>query len=162
MNPDIALLGRILAGGVALPALFDSSPIARALGMTILSVDKANGDVLAQFAPEECFVQGAGVLQGGAVAAMLDYAMIIPVMALADEGTVPATTNLDTAFFRPAPRGVYRAVARARRRTRMAVFVEATLRDSEEREIAAATATVMISANRKKPGTEPGLAAGTA
>lgn len=144
MNPDVALMERLRDGVVALPADVDSSPIARALGMRVVSLDMDAGTASSEFAPAELFLQGAGVLQGGAVAAMLDFAIMAIVLPAMPAGAIPATTNLDVAYFRPAPAGRYRAVARIRRATRALTFIEASLWSFTGEEIAAATSTVAI------------------
>lgn len=152
MNPDIELITRILSGAVPLPVAVETSPLARALGMRVAGlsagrVDGAaandGGEAITLFDPAETFVQGAGVIQGGAVAAMLDFAMIVPVMAAAPD-CIPATTNLDTIFYRPAPLAPYEARANIRRRTRSAIFAQASLLSLDGVEIASASATVLI------------------
>ena len=144
MNPDVALMERLRDGAITLPAEVDSSPIARALGMRVVSLDMGAGTAGSEFTPADLFLQGAGVLQGGAVAAMLDFAIMAIVLPAMPTGAIPATTNLDVAYFRPAPAGRYRAVARIRRATRAVAFIEASLWSVTGEEIAAATSTVAM------------------
>lgn len=147
MNPDVALVERVCSGNVPLPALVDSSPIARALGMQIDGIDQAGYSADVSYTPSDCFLQGAGVLQGGAVAAMLDFAIMVPIMARLPANALPATSNLDIAYFRPAPLGTYSARARLRRQTRSLVFAEATLSCASGDEIASATSTIFVKAS---------------
>lgn len=150
MNPDVALVEGVRSGIVPLPASVDSSPIARALGMRIEALDPAGGTASVSFIPADVFVQGAGVLQGGAVAAMLDFAIMMPVMAGIAADAAPATTNLDVAYFRAAPPGTYTAEARLRRKTRSLIFAEATLHSAAGEAVAAATSTILVKSS--KPG----------
>nr|WP_279338747.1 PaaI family thioesterase [Sphingomonas sp. BGYR3] len=125
-----------------MPAAFDASPIARALGMKIISLCDAGAVV--EFSPDGTFLQGAGVMQGGAIAAMLDYAMIVSVMAAMPSGASPATTNLDLVCLRPAPLGAFRAEATIRRRTRSVIFAQADLTLADGTAVATATATNLL------------------
>jgi len=73
-NPDQALIQRFLASDRQ-PMAFDANPMAVALGASLLAVDVEAGRVELRFAPQGLFIQGTGVLQGGAVTAMLDFAI---------------------------------------------------------------------------------------
>src|SRR5688572_1658376 len=55
------------------PLVLSGSPLAVSLGATILKVDKAARRISVRFSPGEQFLQGRGVLQGGAIATMLDF-----------------------------------------------------------------------------------------
>jgi acyl-coenzyme A thioesterase PaaI-like protein len=80
-NPDQALIHRFLAAP-SQPLRINSNPMALALGMQLLRVDAAAGVVELAFTPDPLFIQGTGVLQGGAVTAMLDFAMAFATLAL--------------------------------------------------------------------------------
>lgn len=148
MNPDVALVEGVLSGAARLPLCVDTSPMARALGMQIEALNPTDGTASVRFFPADVFVQGAGVLQGGAVAAMLDFAIMMPVMAGIAADAAPATTNLDVAYFRAAAPGAYTAEARLRRKTRSLIFAEATLRSAAGEAVAAAMSTIFVKSSQ--------------
>lgn len=97
------------------------------------------------FAPDPLFIQGTGVLQGGAVTAMLDFAMAFATLAHLPVGGSCATVNLNTAFLRPAPQGRYIAVGEVERRGRQLAFTHARLLREEDRAVVAtATSTLAL------------------
>lgn len=143
-NPDQALIHRFIAGG-AQPIAFDANPMARALGAELRAADLTAGTVELAFAPDPLFIQGTGVLQGGAVTAMLDFAMAFATLAHLPVGASCATVNLNTAFLRPAPQGRYLAVGEVERRGRQLAFTHARLLRAEDRAVVAtATSTLAL------------------
>ena len=109
MNADRALVLEFLRNG-GRPAAIASNPLARDLAAHILALDAELGTAVLAFAPPERFVQGAGVLQGGIVATLLDFAMAFAAHArLAREERAFSTATLNVALLRPAPPGRYLA-----------------------------------------------------
>ena len=144
-NPDQALIHRFIAAGGQQTMPFDANPMARALGTELHAVDVAAGTVALVFAPEALFVQGTGVLQGGALTAMLDFAMAFATLAHLPIGGSCATVNLNTAFLRPAPQGRYRAEGAVERRGRQLAFTHARLlREADGQVVATATSTLAL------------------
>ncbi len=143
-NPDQALIHRFIdGGGRAMP--FDANPMARALGAELRAADLATGTVELAFAPDPLFIQGTGVLQGGAVTAMLDFAMAFATLAQLPVGASCATVNLNTAFLRPAPQGRYIAVGEVERRGKQIAFTYARLlREADRQVVATATSTLAV------------------
>ena len=135
-NPDQALIHRFLAGG-GRPIPFDANPMACALGTELLAADAQAGTVTLAFVPEPLFLQGAGVIQGGALTAMLDFAMAFATLAHMPIGSSCATVNLNTAFLRPAPRGHYLATGEVERRGRQLAFTHARLARAEDGQVVA-------------------------
>jgi uncharacterized protein (TIGR00369 family) len=125
VNTDRDLVLELLEGG-RLPAALASNPLARELAGELLELDKERGAVTLAFAPPERYAQGAGVLQGGIVTAMLDFAMAFAahVRLAADERTF-ATASLTVQLLRPAPPGRYVARGRIVRAGRKLLFAEA-------------------------------------
>jgi uncharacterized protein (TIGR00369 family) len=143
-NPDQALIHRFLAEG-GLPLRFDANPMAVALGATLLAVDAPAGRVELAFEPDPLFIQGTGVLQGGAVTAMLDFAMAFATLASLPPDHSCATVNLNTAFLRPAPQGRYVAVGEVERRGKALAFTHARLlREADRQVVATATSTLAV------------------
>lgn len=152
-SPDQALIHRFLAGDGS-PAPMDSNPFARALGAQLLSIDRKLEQVVLAFEPDSLFIQGTGVLQGGAVSAMLDFAMAFVVLACVPAGVSCATVNMSTSFLRPATTGRYRAIGELERCGKTLAFARARLVRNErdgsgaggEKVVASATSTLALSA----------------
>lgn len=143
-NPDQALIHRFIEGG-SRPIPFDANPMAVALGAELRAADLSAGRVELAFAPQPLFIQGAGVLQGGAVTAMLDFAMALATLAQLPVGASCATVNLNTVFLRPAPQGCYIAVGEVERRGKQIAFTHARLlRQEDGQVVATATSTLAV------------------
>jgi uncharacterized protein (TIGR00369 family) len=124
----------------------DSNPLALAMKCHLLHADRAQGIVELQFEPDPLFIQGTGALQGGAVSAMLDFAMAFAVLARVPPGRSCATVNMTTSFQRPAAGGCHRAVGKVERCGRSLAFTRARLfRDRSEEAVASATSTLVLS-----------------
>ena len=143
-NPDQALIHRFMAqpdGSLS----FDCNPMALALRTRILSVDAAVGRIELGFDPDTLFIQGTGVLQGGAVTAMMDFAMAFALLAQLPPGQSCATVNLTSAFLRPAPKGRYKAIGELERRGKALAFTQARLlREDDQVQVASATSTLAL------------------
>lgn len=128
------------------PASFPGDPIASALGARLLRLDGESGALQMSFEPAELFRQGEGVIQGGAVCAMLDFATACAAMAVLARSEVCATITLTTSFLRPVLPGRYVAYAEIEKRGRAAVFVRATLTPSgqPDRPLASANAVLAV------------------
>lgn len=146
MNPDQVLIRRFLAQGSS-PLAIDANPLAEALQSTLLDVDPEAGRVVLAFEPPGLFVQGTGVLQGGIVSAMLDFAMAFALMSAVAPEQSCATVNLSISFLRPAPRGRYLAYGAVERRGRSLGFTSARLHGAESGlVVASASSTLAIGA----------------
>lgn len=143
-NPDQALLHRFRdAPGAPLP--ISASPFAMALAGRIARVDVAARTVELLFEPGPQFLQGADVVQGGVVSAMLDFALAFAGLAMLPADRVCATTTLNVAFLRPARPGLYRATGEVERMGQRVVFARGTLARPDEPPVASGTSTLTIS-----------------
>ena len=145
VNPDQVAMKRFaLDAGVQVD--FAANPFAKALGTRVIAVDLEAGMVRLAFSPDGIFVQGAGVLQGGAISAMLDFAMAFALLAVLPEGQTCSTANANVSFLRPAPRGDYVAVGEITRRGSRLAFARAGVfpADAPDRLVATATSTLAI------------------
>jgi acyl-coenzyme A thioesterase PaaI-like protein len=93
-------------------SLTRAGPLALALKGELLEVDLEAGAVLCGFEPGEGFTQGAGVIQGGVVTVMLDYAMALAGFTRIARGKSFGTASLTTQFLKPVMPG--RCFARGR------------------------------------------------
>lgn len=142
MNPDQALIRAFQSTG--LPMEVDSNPLAVALGMHLLRVDVNTEQIELGFRPDPIFIQGAGVIQGGAVTAMLDFAMAFVTLAQGQDGQSCASINLNTSFVRPARAGQLRCVGSLVKRGRQIVFASAELFTDDGVLVATATSALAV------------------
>lgn len=139
-NPDQALIDRFVQqGGGAMP--IDSNPMAKVLQSTLLKVDRERGEVEIGFEPGDLFIQGTGVVQGGAVTAMLDFAMAFATLASLPPQASCATVNLSTSFLRPAPQGRYIATGTVDRCGKTLAFTQARLVRADTGQVVATAAS---------------------
>jgi uncharacterized protein (TIGR00369 family) len=140
INPDKALLHKILNGEKV--ERFNTSPFGMALGLKIIDVEPEL--VRLEFSPDESFLQGGNVLQGGVVTSMLDFSMAFSCLVpIADNQSV-ATTSLSLNFLRPALAGKYVAEGRVQKLGRQVAFSEAKLFNEQQKLVATATSSLQI------------------
>src|ERR1039457_7267398 len=137
---DPVLIHQFLNGGP--PGAIASNPLAVALAGYLLQVDRAAGMVQMRFAPDHRFLQGNGVIQGGIVCAMLDFAMAFAVMARLRLGEAATTVNLNASFLRSARQGSYLASGYLDRLGNNLAFSHASLAAAEGSIVATACSTL--------------------
>ncbi len=130
MNPDKALLFKFMADQ-SVPVAVDSNPLAGALRCRLLAADAATGEVRLDFEPDATFLQGNNAVQGGAVAAMLDFAMAFSALAVLPEEQGGATTSMTVNYLKAVKAGRYEAIGILERKGRTMVFVRGELRTPE-------------------------------
>jgi uncharacterized protein (TIGR00369 family) len=144
MSPDQEVIGRFLQDPTQ-PLAVDSSALTTALGMKLVKIDLAQSRLELEYLPQPLFVQGMGVLQGGAVSAMLDFAMAFVVLAHRLDAKGCATVNLNASFLRPAPQGAYKAIGSIDKMGRNMAFTQARLERLEDGEpVATASSTLAV------------------
>lgn len=127
MNTDRDLVLELSKNG-RLPARLASNPLACELEAEVLELSIDSGRAVLAFDPPARFAQGGGVLQGGIVTALLDFAMAFAAHAkLAGEHRSFATASMNVHFLRPAPPARYIARGRIVRAGRKLLFAEAEL-----------------------------------
>jgi uncharacterized protein (TIGR00369 family) len=121
----------------------DPPPAAALLGWEVEAVDPEAGTIELWFTAKEDFLNLAGNVQGGFLAAMLD-ATLGPVLGatLADGEWAP-TISLNVQFVRPAKPGKLRGRGRVVRRGRDIAFLAGELTDGDDI-IATATASAIV------------------
>jgi uncharacterized protein (TIGR00369 family) len=150
VSPNQAIVHQI-AGGAPAPSPFPADPLASALGARLLQADRARSGVCLEFSPGQTFLQGEGVVQGGAVSAMLDFATACAAMLVLEPGVDCATVSLTTSFLRPVAAGACIARAEVERQGRSMVFTRASLHEAghDERLLATAVAVLAVVPARK-------------
>lgn len=154
MNPDHALLIAAAEGRCVLPRTIDSSPLAALLGTQLVAVDAAAGALVLGFDPDASLRQGRGVVQGGIVAAMLDFACAFAVLLQLGPARSTATASLNLGFMRATRIGPLQARARVQRLGASLAFASAELHQDEQL-VAAASATLPIFNLRPDEGSRP-------
>ncbi|UCV13991.1 PaaI family thioesterase [Quatrionicoccus australiensis] len=144
-HPERLLVRRAIDGGLRDLAV-DSNPLAISLGMRIVSA--SDGRVRLGFTVGTAFTQGNGVVQGGIVAALLDFAMIFAAFSQTPAGMTLATVSQTSNYFRPAPAGELFAEAELEKIGRSMVNARASLYGPDDSLLASATAPLAVIAMR--------------
>lgn len=95
------------------------------------------------FAPQPLFFQGAGFVQGGAMAAMLDFVMAFAGMAAAGPEHTVTTTSMTTSFLTGATGARFRAVGEVEKAGRRVIHVRGRL-ECDGRAVASAGSTLLV------------------
>jgi uncharacterized protein (TIGR00369 family) len=119
---------------------------AETLGWELVSISPEKGTIEVAFTATEAFVNPAGFIQGGFLAAMLDDTMGPALVACLEPGDFAPTTDLHVQFVRPARPGRLTGRGRVVRRGRDVGFLAGELLDAHGAVVAVATATVQIRA----------------
>lgn len=127
-----------MAGRVPLPAA------AVTLGFELLRVDPDRGELEAAFTAAEAFLNPAGAVQGGFLAAMLDDTMGPALVATLAADEWAPTLELKISFLRPAHPGRVLASGRVVHRAGGVAFLAGELRSESGELLATATATARI------------------
>lgn len=125
---------------------------AATLGWELVSVSPQDGTIEVAFTASEAFVNPAGVIQGGFLAAMLDETMGPALVAGLNPGDFAPTTDLHVQFLRPARPGRLLGRGRVVRRGKDVGFLAGELLDEDGAVVAVATATVQIRAQMLNRG----------
>lgn len=127
------------------------SPVAGLLGVRIVRVDVAAGELEVDYEARPDFANPVGGVQGGMLGAMLDDLTAGAVDATLAAGEALATLNLNLQFLRPARPGPLQGRARLQRRGREICHVEGQLLQDGE-VVASATAVCKIVRSAARPG----------
>jgi uncharacterized protein (TIGR00369 family) len=114
------------------------------LGWELVAIDPEEGTIETAFVADERFLNPAGQVQGGFLAAMLDDTMGPALVATIEPGHWAPTLDLQIQFIKPALPGRLRGSGRVVRRGREIAFMAGELRDPAGELIATATATATI------------------
>jgi uncharacterized protein (TIGR00369 family) len=118
-------------------------PCADTLGVAFTNVRPEDGTIEVRFVAKPEFLNPAGNVQGGFIAAMLDDTMGPALAATLKQGEFAPTANLNVSFCKPAKAGELRGKGRVVRRGKDVCFLAGELYQGDEL-IAAATATAIV------------------
>jgi uncharacterized protein (TIGR00369 family) len=124
-------------------------PCADTLGIAFTNVRPDEGAIEVRFIAKPAFLNPAGNVQGGFIAAMLDDTMGPALAATLGQGEFAPTANLNVSFFRPAKVGELLGKGRVVRRGKDLCFLAGELYQNDEL-IAAATATAIVRRMKKE------------
>jgi uncharacterized protein (TIGR00369 family) len=140
-NKDLAFLKDFYTGNTT-SALIEACPVAALLGARVISLSEDKIEI--KFEAGHQMLQGAGVVQGGQISSMLDFAMALIALSRLDEHENVSTISLTTDFHRPAGEGILLAEAWITKMGRKVIFSAAKLTSAEGKSVATATASSMI------------------
>lgn len=147
MNEDQILIRDFQNGKIA-HAPIASSRLANALKGHISAIDRDNNWIELSYEPDSFFFQAEQIIQGGATATMLDFAMAFAALAVVPDGQSVTTVNLNIAYLRAAKAGKLRAVAEIERRGRSLIFTRAKL-VQDDALVATGTSTLSVIVQRR-------------
>jgi uncharacterized protein (TIGR00369 family) len=128
--------------------LVEATPGAATLGREWVSFDPATGSATLRFHAKPEFANRHGTVQGGFLAAMLDSATGITLLATLPRELTAVTISLDTTFERPARTGVLIVEARVIAKDDRDATVEAEVSSPDGTIVARGRAKLRI---RKRP-----------
>lgn len=141
-NPDREAI-RAFVAAPGRPVPMETNPLLAALGARLTGFDPGRRELTMSFAPQPLFWQGAGMVQGGALAAMLDFVMGFAGMAVAAPQQSITTTSLTTSFYAAARAPGYVARGIIEKPGRRVMFASAEL-EGEGKVVAAATSVLLV------------------
>ncbi|TKJ20311.1 PaaI family thioesterase [Blastococcus sp. CCUG 61487] len=127
-------------------------PIARLLGFRLRHVDLEAMTIDVEFTATPEFLNPAGNVQGGMLAAMLDDTMGPALVATLGPDEWAPTTNLQVQFLRPAGPGTLIGRGRVVRRGGTVAFLAGELEDADGHVVASAVATATVRGVRPVAG----------
>ena len=122
----------------------DPPPAAELLGFKLIEIDPDEGTIEVAFTATDQFLNPAGTVQGGFLAAMLDDTLGPALVATLADGEWAPTTDLHVQFTKPVKPGELRGSGRIVKRGKEIAFLAGELRDSDGDLVATATATAAI------------------
>src|SRR5207244_905406 len=118
-------------------------PCAKTLGLEFVQIDGERGTVEVKFEAKPEFLNPAGNVQGGFLAAMLDDTMGPALTSTLDAGEFAPTLSLNVQFHRPAKVGTLKGIGRVVTRGREICHLSGEL-SQNDRVVATATATAIV------------------
>jgi uncharacterized protein (TIGR00369 family) len=141
MNED-GFLAKIIRGDLP------TAPITRLLSWKFIEFDETTNTISVEMLARAEFINPAGLVHGGMLAAMLDETIAPAVAATLGPGEFAPTLEMKVSFMAPAKPGRIRGFGKVVSRGRTICFGEGRLLDDADRLIAAATATFKIGSSQ--------------
>jgi uncharacterized protein (TIGR00369 family) len=141
INPDLEFARAFFADPSPRP--MHTSALLEALGAELVGYNKGRRELTMRFSPGDLFRQGTGNIQGGAITAMLDFAMVLAAFAEIDQASTVSTTTMTSSFYGPGSGREFTAVGRVEKPGRRLIFTSAELW-AGDKAIAGATSTLLV------------------
>lgn len=142
MNSDQILIRSCQAGQT--PVAVRTSSLAEKLGTEITHVDPSARSIALGFRPDEFFIQAMNVVQGGAIASMLDFALAFAILAELPDGHSVASTSLTVSFVKPVTPGPLIARGCVDHVGKRSAFARATLSRHDGEVVATASSALSV------------------
>ena len=123
---------------------FPKPPCAELLGWTLLDMDESAGTVRVGFTARPEFLNPAGFVQGGFLAAMLDDVMGPAALVMSDGWSFTSTIDMNVSYLAPAKAGPLIGEGRVIQLGRTIGYLQGELRDEAGTLIARATSTARL------------------
>ena len=123
---------------------FERPPCADLLGWTLLDHDADRGWAKLAFEARPEFLNPAGFVQGGLLAAMLDDSMGPAVLLMSDGRLFTSTINMNVSFLAPARPGRFIGEGQVLKLGKSVAFIEARLSDAAGTLVATATSSARL------------------
>ena len=124
-------------------------PVAQLLGWHVIDAKPEQGWIRIGFVGKRDFLNPAGFIQGGMVAAMLDDTMGPAVFAMTKGELYTATIDMNVSFLQPAKAGPLFGEATVLQLGKSIAFIEGKLLDESGAVLAKATASARLIESRK-------------
>ncbi|HUT53119.1 MAG TPA: PaaI family thioesterase [bacterium] len=118
------------------------NPLFKFLGVEVVEISRERVELRLPFRRE--FIQGAGVIAGGIMAALADEAMAHVIIANLAEGETTTTIEMNLRFLKSVKSGEMKAVARVVKKGRKVITVAADVLDGKGQLLAQAGASFMV------------------
>jgi uncharacterized protein (TIGR00369 family) len=144
---------RIIAfrdGDQSVPARLRGAPFAAGMAPTLHRLDPAAAEIEMRFEAGAEYVAVRDTLQGGAIAAMLDFTMVFLVLALLPDHKLTATANMTISYLRPAAAGAYVGKGSIERAGSTMIFARAELIGPSGAAVATASGVFPVFAARDR------------
>ena len=141
INPDLIALHSVIDEGKTAVTL-DVNPLAQHLDVKIMQASK--GKVTMHCTVDETYVQGNGVIQGGALSMLLDFGLAFAGLSVVSLEQNVSTTSMNVSFMRPAFPGTYRIESEIEKAGRSMIFAKAQLFDANDKLVASASSPLMV------------------
>ena len=120
------------------------APCSRLLGRQVRAVDPEAGTIEVEFEAAPEFVNSAGAIQGGMLAAMLDSTLGLALRARLPADVLAPTLELKVSFLRPATVGPLVGQGRVVHQATSVAFLAGELRNPAGEIVATASATARL------------------
>ena len=126
----------------------NAPPAMRTLGGEVLEFDKENDAALIRFTADKSLCNADGGIQGGFICGMLDAAMANAVFCRLGEVAIVASLEIKVSYLEVSRQGELFAHANVVRFGKTITFLEAELRDADNKLLATASSTARVIRNK--------------